>query len=90
MSLSEKIRYTGRIYKCPKCGRPIDGYMDSFWKTSKGQVYGDNKNLSRPDEDTDEDDDVFFWKEVAGCVNCLDFWDAKDLQDISEVKVQFD
>jgi len=84
------IRFTGRIYKCPKCGRTIDGYLDSFWKTQKGQVYGDTNQPDRPDENSDEDNDEFFWKEVAGCVFCLDFWDVKDLIDITPVKVSFD
>ena len=90
MSLSEKIKYTGHIYRCPKCGKRIEGYMDSFWKTESGKVYGDTKHPDRPDEDTDEDNDEFVWKEIAGCVHCLDCWFVKDLQDITEVKVQFD
>ncbi len=88
--LIEKIKYTGKLYKCPVCGATIEGYMESFWKTPKGSVYGDIKQPNRPDEDSDEDNDEFIWKEVAGCVRCLDFWDAKDLLDITPVKVHFD
>lgn len=82
----EKIRFTGKTYLCPKCGAEIDGYMESFWKTPRGKEY----KGKRPNEDSDEDNDVFFWKEVAGCVKCLDYWDAKELTDISKEKVLFD
>jgi len=80
------IKFTGHTYKCPKCGAEIDGYMEAFWKTPKGKEY----KGERPNEDSDEDNDEFFWKEVAGCVKCLDFWDAKELVDVGKEKVQFD
>lgn len=88
--MSEKIRYTGRIYKCPKCGKTIEGYWESFWKMQDGQVYKDDRPEAICPEKDDEDEDEFFWKEEAGCVNCLDCWDAKDLKDITPVRVQFD
>jgi hypothetical protein len=75
--MSAGVEFTGKTYYCPKCGAEIDGYMESFWKTLNGKVYSGG---DRPDEETDEDEDIFFWKEVAGCVKCLDFWDAKDLR----------
>jgi hypothetical protein len=77
------IKFSGHTYKCPNCGEPIDGYWDYFWKTPKGKTYQGN----RPDEDSDEDDDLFEIIEMAGCVKCLDCWEAKTLQDITEVKV---
>lgn len=74
------IKFTGNTYYCPNCGAEIDGYLDSFWKTPNGKMYGDTKNPERPNENTDEDNDSYYWTEVAGCIKCLDFWFKKDLK----------
>ena len=81
-----KLKFTGRTYKCPKCGAEIDGYWESCWRTPKGVIY----NGTRPDEDTDENNDEFIWIEYAGCEKCLDAWDVRSLKDITKVKVSFD
>jgi len=81
--LSNVVKYTGRTYKCPKCGAVIDGYWEHFWKTPKGKLY----KGERPDENSDEDNDSWEVIEMAGCVKCLDCWEAKSLQDISGEKV---
>lgn len=73
--------FTGHTYFCPECGKEIYGYIDYVWKTPKGRLYkGD-----RPDEDSDEDEDEYIPKEYAGCINCVNSWEVKELKE----KVRF-
>lgn len=82
---NNETKFTGRTYRCPTCGDEIKGVMEHFWQTPMGKIYINQ----RPYEDSDEDNDMFIWREVAGCIRCLDQWDIKkdELEDISEEKV---